>query len=756
MAKTGRARIDTVFKQGTRNVAGVPTSICGVVGIFERGPFTRTPVTSPEEFRRYFGDSFSNTYIIPQCIKDFFQLGGGKGMQLDVVRTCHYVNPANPLTLTAVKAAVTLPTDAIAATPAIVTSTGAQPYLTLVNGDDLDVDLDAPGAPVNVVFDASAAFRDSAPVGWPIADQDTKTITVKINAGLVQTVTFAGVTTTAASVAAQMNTQLVNCHVFETGGQVRIESDKEGLASWVEVTGGTANGVILFNTAAVQGTSVSHFDDISNVTNAELKAAIEATAGLVGEVVVTSLGSGAFQIATVHTGAAAGIQITGGTARLKLSLDNIAHIGANATALNTLTVTGKYEGTYAQSYTPVVSAASNGSVDYWNLAFVKSGVTQEMFTNLSSDPTNARFVNTIVNAAGTGSELFTVADLGLVGVYTATQARPQRITHAAPAGGNDGLAALADADFIGDPAGHTGLYALDTQPDLRMFTIPGQASAAIHAAINSYALYRDYTCYGLHPTPTLVQAATADLMVAWATSNTFGTTEFAAGPAWPRVAIANPNTTVFGTGPTIYVDPVMFKMAKFCYVDANHPDSTFTSAAGINQDSGTMTNVIGLEAPDTELIPGLRDRLADVNVDHINKDVGTPYYFDGGDNCKTTGDWPRQWHARAAILVKETIKKNWAWVKHSKNTSSMRQSAGRQANQYLRTTPAEAFEISTGAEDPSIPAGEPLRYCDTSDALNPIEVRRAGEFHATVGLGFCDDAKWTTITITRTTVASAS
>ncbi|MDD5542886.1 MAG: hypothetical protein PHX83_06895 [Acidobacteriia bacterium] len=755
MAKTGRARIDTVFKAGTRNVAGVPTSICGVVGVFERGPFTRTPVTSPEEFRRYFGDSFSNTYAIPQCIKDFFQLGGGKGMQLDVQRTCHYTNPADATTLTAVKAAVTLPTDTIAATAAIVTSTGAEPYTTIINGDDLDIDIGA-GA-VNVVFDASAAFRDSAPGGgWPIADQNGNTITVKIDRGGVQTCTFAGVTTALADVASQLNTQLTGCHVYESGGQVRIESDKEGLASFVEVTGGTANAVINFNVAEVQGTSVAGIDDISSVTNAELKDAIEATAGLIGAVVVTDLGA-TFQIATVATGAGASIQVTGGTARLKVSLDNILHNGSAAAALNTVTLTGKYEGTYAHNYVPVVTAASNGSTSYWNLAFYKSGVAQETFTNLSSDPTNARFVNTIINAAGTGSELFTAADLGLVALgYTAAQARPQRITHAAPVGGNDGLAALADADFIGDPAGHTGLYGLDTQPDLRMFTIPGRASAGIHAAINAYALYRDYTCYGLHPTPTLVQVGTTDLMVTWATANTFGTTEFAAGPAWPRVAIANPNTTVFGTGATIYVDPVMFKMAKFCYVDANHPDSTFTSAAGINQDAGTMTNVIGLEAPDTELTPGLRDRLADVNVDHINKDVGTPYYFDGGDNCKTTGDWPRQWHARAAILVKETIKKNWAWVKHSKNTTSMRQSAGRQANQYLRTTPSEAYEISTGAEDPAIPAGEPLRYCDTSDALNPIEVRRAGEFHATVGLGFCDDAKWTTITITRTTVASAS
>jgi uncharacterized protein len=754
MAKTGRARIDTVFKQGTRNVAGVPTSICGVVGVFERGPFIRTPVTSPEEFRRYFGGVFSTVHQIPQCIKDFFQLGGGKGMQLDVVRTCHYTDPANPLSLTAVKAAVTLPTDPVAAAPARVTSTGAEPYF-LTPGDDLDIDIGA-GA-VTVTFDAAAAYRDSAPGGgWPVADQAGNTITVKINRGPVQTVTFVGVTTTAASVASQMNDQLTGCSVGVSGGQVRITSDKKGLASYVEVTGGSANTAINFNTGEVQGTSTAHVDDITAVTNAEVKYAIEHTAGLVAAVLVTDLGA-TFDIATVATGAGANIQVTGGTARTIFVLDSDPHVGSAAATIDTLTVTGKYEGTYAHGYVPVVSAASNGSTSYYNLAFYKSGVAQETFPNVSADPANTRFVETIVNAEGTGSELFTVADLGLVALgYTAAQARPARTTHTAPSAGNDGLAALADADYVGDPAGNTGLYGLDTQPDLRLFTVPGRASATVHAAINTYGAYRDNTCYGLHPTPTAVQVATANAMVTWAQNYTFGTTEFAAGPAWPRMKIANPNTTVFGTDATIVVDPVMFKMAKFCFVDANHPDGTWASAAGIDQDAGTMTNVLGYEVPDTELTPGLRDRLADVNVDHINKDIGTPYYFDGGDNCKTTGDWPRQWHARAAILTKETIKKNWLWVKHVKNTKGMRNRAGLQANAYLRQTPVEAYEVSTGSEDPAIPAGQPLRYCDTSEALNPIEVRRAGEFRATVGLGFVDDAKYTTITITRQTVASAS
>jgi hypothetical protein len=748
---TGRARTIITWKQGQRNPTSVSISDGGAVGVFERGPFTLTPITSPAEFQRYFGGVFSGGYCkVPQLIKDAFGLGL---RTLYIQRTAHYNDPADPASLTAKEASVALPSAGIAATAASVTSTGAPTY-ALTNGDDLDVDIGA-GA-VNVVFDAAPAQRDSAPGGgWPIADQDGNTITVKINRGTVQTVTFSGVTQTAASVAAQMNTHLTGCRVYESGGEVRIETDREGLAAYIEVTGGTANAAINFNVAEVQGTSTAGIDDILAVTNAEIKDAIEATAGLIGAVTVTDNGT-TFTIATVATGAAAEITISGGTARTTLGLvDGTTHTGTAAGALTAATLTGKYEGTYAHAYTPVVSAASNGSADYFNVAFVKGGIAQETFVNLSAVPTNARFAETIINADGTGSTLFTWADGGLYGTYTATQARPNLASHTAPSGGSDGTAGLVDADFVGDPAGHTGLYGFDTARTLRMFTVPGRASATIHAAINTYRAYSantlDREIYALHPTPFIATVATASAMETWATSYTFGTDEMACAPAWPPILIANPNTTVFGDSATIEVDPVLYKMARFCNVDDNHPDSTWASCAGV--DWGTIPNCLGYAVADTELTPGWRDRLADVNVECINKDVGTDYYFDGGDNCKTTGDWPRQWHVRAAIRTAETIKASWIWVKHSKNTSAMRTAAGKQALAWLATTPQAAYEASTGAEDPTIPAGAPLYYVDVSDALNPIAVRKAGEFRAEVGLGYVDDAKYTTITITRATVA---
>jgi hypothetical protein len=248
-------------------------------------------------------------------------------------------------------------------------------------------------------------------------------------------------------------------------------------------------------------------------------------------------------------------------------------------------------------------------------------------------------------------------------------------------------------------------------------------------------------------------------MKAHAISYTYGTTEFAAPPAWPRVKIANPSADVFGSGTTIVVDPCLFKMARFAANDSKHPDGVFTSAAGTDQGQGVLPMVLGFEGEDSEgnhpiLEQGNRDILADVNVEPISKFAGTGYHFDGGDNCKTTGDWPRQWHTRGAIHIVETIKAAWLVYKHVKNTTTMRREASRSATAFLDTLPASAFEEADGTQG-GVPAGEPLRYVDTSDALNTTAVRRAGYFKSLVGLGFVDDAKFIEVGVTRVTEPSA-
>jgi hypothetical protein len=82
---------------------------------------------------------------------------------------------------------------------------------------------------------------------YAVTDQDGLTSIITIVDGGVgsaagaQTVTFSGATTTAASVAAQMNAGLVGCSVAVVGGQVKITTDATGSGVTIAAAAGTGN-----------------------------------------------------------------------------------------------------------------------------------------------------------------------------------------------------------------------------------------------------------------------------------------------------------------------------------------------------------------------------------------------------------------------------------------------------------------------------------------------------------------------------------
>ena len=91
------------------------------------------------------------------------------------------------------------------------------------------------------VAGTAASITDTT--SYPVTDQDGLTSVITItgdsdNTG-AQTVTFSGATTTAAGVAAQMNTQLTGCSVAVVGGQVVITTDKTGSTVAIAAAAGT-------------------------------------------------------------------------------------------------------------------------------------------------------------------------------------------------------------------------------------------------------------------------------------------------------------------------------------------------------------------------------------------------------------------------------------------------------------------------------------------------------------------------------------
>jgi len=724
---TGRSRIDVKYVQGQRNVNTVPTAKAAVTGITERGPWTKQTITSPEEYSEVYGGLLSNSAAeIPQNIKQFFDNGG---TQLVIQRICHYTDLTDPDSYTAVKGSVMLQNAGTAATAASITSTGTQNF-ELVPGDDLDITDDIGGL-VTVTIDAAPAEEEDA-VSYPIgALSGGETLTVKIDRGTVQTVTAAGGETTADDIAALINGQLSGSKTYVNGGQVRIESDRSGTGSYVEITGGTLNAILLFPTSEVQGTG--DVSDITAVTGAELKTVIEADC--TPNIAVTVNADDTITIATATTGSSRSLTI-GGSARTKIGLATGPVSGTDDSPEDTLEVEGKTEGAYANSLSIMITAASNGDSDFFNLYVYKGGVAQESWENLIMTTTHARYVEAIINNTTTGSNLIAVTDQ-LLG-YAAADAKPDTGTFGPMTSGDDGLSGLVDADFIGQEAGLTGLYAFDSDLDIRLVGIPGRSSATVHSALNSYVLHRDKAVYAVHPTPKLADVASATAMETFAKANLEGTTEFGCC-AWPRIAIANPSTTIFGSGDTIYVESSLSKMGAFARNDHHHPDGVFTSTAGVEE--GIIVGCLGVES-DEILDPGKRDLIMDVNIEPVMKIEGYNWHWDGGRNLKNDGDWPRQWHARGVIYIVQSLKNSSTWIRHKKNTEKARGDWEDQGTDFLSTLPEEAF-------DP-----DRLTFFEVSDALNKPAIKAQMLVRGKLGLGFSDDAEYAEIIVTRTVAAA--
>jgi hypothetical protein len=207
--------------------------------------------------------------------------------------------------------------------PAVVgPGTDVPPY-DLEPADHIDLDVGAGG--IACTFDAAAAEIDDTSAYPVIAGAGT--LTVRINRGTPQVITFAGTEVAAADIAQTINAQIVGARATVTGGgQVRITTDRRGEGAYVQVTELPAvNPALVFDPAEVQGTG--DVADIDAVTAAEAEAVIEAD--MTGDVIVTYDALGRMVITTVATGLAAEIQVEG-TSTCDFGLDGNPHTGSDA------------------------------------------------------------------------------------------------------------------------------------------------------------------------------------------------------------------------------------------------------------------------------------------------------------------------------------------------------------------------------------------------------------------------------------------
>lgn len=728
-------------------ITALPSAVTLCLGITERGPMADSQLlTSFEEYQRIFG-GFTLESDVAVAAYGFFRQGG---TFMWVSRTCHFTDVLDPLTATAAKASVTLNNGGSLATPAVVgPGTDTSPF-PMTTGMHVDIDIGA--GPVVVTFTGTPATLDNAPTTEPYALVGAETLDVVVD-GILQTVTFLPGdiaipgAATSLEVAHRINATLSGAKCVLTGAApgpygLELQTDGSGSDYSLAVTGGTAQAVLAFAAGPVVGPG--NVGDIAAVTALEVEAIIEATAGLVGLVNVIVGLTGTIQAQTIATGALAQIQVMPAST-VDFGLDNIVHNGADTAVQPTLLCEGKTPGDYANDIKIAIEAATSGAAQSFNLKVVLSGVVKETWPNVNMDDTSTSYVETVVNDVNLGSRLIAVTDLGLTPLGIK---RPANVVSANMVGGDDGLAALADTDYIGNVAGPTGLYTFDRVRTGRILIVPGVSTEAVHKGMMDYAeIDRNGSMFcfldiaaGLTKTQAVTYVTSAGILE----YSEFGAIH------WPRIKVGNPQPSVYGTAASITVPPSGWIAGK-CAANDQKLGGVYEAPAGSGDGWGVIRGMVGVEddpqglSEHQVLDEKTRDYVYPYRINPFNRTSGGLWYIDGSRTLKSTGNFPSIGERRGVIFIGQSLVESLQIFRHRFNNHTNRQRAGRGINQFL------IGEMNKGAFRSNNPAD--AFFVDASDALNPVMNEFAGIMTIRIGLATNKPTDWIVLLITQDTRA---
>ncbi len=373
----------------------------------------------------------------------------------------------------------------------------------------------------------------------------------------------------------------------------------------------------------------------------------------------------------------------------------------NGSSANTLDILGKYPGTYAHAYTIKVSAATSGTSTEFNLQVLSGSIVLETWPNLTMDTTAARYAVTIINDANNGSTRIFADDLDLSG--SVSTRRPANGTSSALAGGDDALPS-ADVDYYGTEADGNGLYAFDVVDDLTILAVPGVTTAAVQAAMVTYAeTFRGGQIFCVFDPPV---GDTASQIISYAATLT--TTEFGA-LYWPNIKVSNPSKSVFGNVDTITVPPSGHIAGVYARVDNAHPGGVWQTPAGT--ENGKLLGVLGFET-DAVLKEAVRDQVFPKRINPLTTMKGYPRFIDGARTLKGDGNWPTVAQRRGVSFCERSIKLGIQFARHRNNTPELRSELYGTVFTFLKTqTDLGAFASKIADE---------AFFVDFGDALNPV------------------------------------
>lgn len=411
------------------------------------------------------------------------------------------------------------------------------------------------------------------------------------------------------------------------------------------------------------------------------------------------------------------------------------------TPLATLRVSGLWDGSYANALRAVIEAPTSGEATEFNFVVDDGGLSVETFPNVCMDSTQSNYIGTVINDPNQGSQLVHVDDLSSASAAPANM--PALGTFGPLTGGSDGLAGLVDADFMGNPAGKTGIRALDAVQELTILIVPGRATAAVHNAMLTYCeVTRDKATFAVLDPPAN-QSATDIVTYVQTTAALLGLSEFGA-IYWPRVLVSNPSSAVFGNVTELVVAPSGYLAGVYARVDGSTPGGVYIPPAGIV--NGILQGVLGFEMDDV-LDEAKRDLVFPKRINPLTVYSGTPRHIDGARTLKGDGNFPTVAERRGVIFIEQSLKLGTLFAKHQNNTEALRATLSRTVTAFL------VLQMKNGAFATTDP--KTAFFVDFSDALNTPTVIDAGQVVGRIGLATAKPAEFIVLRFSQDTSASA-
>lgn len=720
-----------------------PTATTAIAVVTERGPTEATFTTSKDEWVRLYGSITADAQLGPLFVDRFFNAGG---RELWTKRVLHYTDHDDPATQTGEVASVELETAEAAASPARVNGTNAGPWV-VPSGTTLVASV---GGEANqtATFTHAPASKTSGNGGtYNIPDESTLVIPINgENQAFEFDASYFDDNTAAAAweVAAFLNQTITDAKVIVDGdattGDLVLETDGSGTGFSIgEVTGTAAT---LFDWAAGTQEGTGNVANGKVVTDAELEAITEAAFTSASGVAYSLHDTDKPRLSSVATGPTATLQIkdtsTGATI---FGFATTLQAGGTGDPAATLTVEGKWIGTYANALTIKITAPTSGNYGEFNLIVLEGAIVREIWANLligSANELEPNYIEALINGlnGNPGSNLISVTDL-LLGAADSTP----EVGLYALAGGDDGLDDLSDTDFIGAEPSASGLRGFDAVTGIRMLAIPEGATPAVHQAMLTYAeVTRGGTMIAVLDPPanyTGQQIKTyVEVTAALKEASEFGVIY------WPRLKIQNPRKDIFGNVATVVVPPSGIICGVIARNDVTGDGGVYKTPAGVER--GILTGCVGFETDEVNKKP-IRDLVFPARINPLFVEPGYPRIIGGPLMLKGSGNFPTIAERRGVIAIEDLLNRGLKFVVNADIDDALIARAHRTAFKI-----AEA-EMKRGAFASQNPAT--AFKIDTGPGVNTPETRLAGQVYVRIGLATKKPALFVILLISQDTQA---